>query len=226
MNEKRIFTDDELKEMGTPTLDLIKKAVDSGEKEKAKALATRLQSEIGHLHDGYMVWVSGLLSYIYKNYGIDAVEEAEKEAHGIEGRTVFKPSGKTDLRSMVEEMASGLRGHMQPIVIKEDDEKFTLTMKPCGSGERLIQMGLYEPEIGLAKIRERHPATWGMKDFPIYCMHCPIMEMLAIEATGKMGAAHIVSEPKEFGECHFAIYKNSDDIPEEYYTRIGKKKPK
>ena len=225
MSEKRIFTDDELKEMGTPTLDLIKKAVDSGEKERAKELAERLQSEIGHLHDGYMVWVSGLLSYIYRNYGVDAVEEAEKEAHGIEGRTVFKPSGKTDLKSLVEEMASGLRGHMQPVVIEEDDEKFTLTMKPCGSGERLIQMGLYEPEYGLAKIKERHPATWGMKDFPIYCVHCPVMEMLAIEATGKMGAAHIVSEPKEFGECHFAIYKNPDDIPEEYYTRIGRTKP-
>jgi hypothetical protein len=226
MSNNRIFTDEELKVMGTPTLDLIKKAIDAGEKEKAKALAERLQSEIGHLHDGYMVWVSGLLSYIYRNYGVDAVEEAEREAHGIEGRSVFKPSGKTDLRSRVEELASGLRGHMQPVVIKEDDEKITFTMKPCGSGERLIKMGLYEPEFGLAKIKERHPATWGMKDFPIYCCHCPIMEMLTIEATGKMGAAHIVSEPMEFGECHFALYKDPKDIPEEYYKRIGKTKPK
>jgi hypothetical protein len=178
MSDKRIFTDEELKEMGTPTLDLIKRAVDAGEKEKAKRLAERLQSEIGHLHDGYMVWVSGLLSYIYRNYGVDAVEKAEREAHGIEGRSVFKPSGKTDLRSRVEEMASGLRGHMQPVVIKEDDEKITLTMKPCGSGERLIKMGLYEPEFGLAKIKERHPATWGMKDFPIYCCHCRLWRCL------------------------------------------------
>jgi hypothetical protein len=65
-----------------------------------------------------------------------------------------------------------------------------------------------------------------LKYFPIYCCHCPIMEMLAIEATGKMGAAHIVSEPKEFGECHFAIYKDPKDIPDEYYKRIGKTKPK
>jgi hypothetical protein len=48
------------------------------------------------------------------------------------------------------------------------------------------------------------------------------MEMLTIEATGKMGAAHIVSEPMEFGECHFAIYKDANDIPEEYYKRIAK----
>jgi len=225
MSDKRVFTEEELKEMGTPSLDLVMEAIDSGNKERAKELANRMKKEFNHLHDGYMVWVTGLLSYIYRNYGVDAVEEAEKEAHGIEGRTVFKPSGKTDFRSRVEEMAGGLRGHMQPVVIKEDDEKITLTMKPCGSGERLIQMGGYEPEFGLGKIKDPHPVTWGMKDFPLYCVHCPVMEMLSIENSGDMGVAHLVSEPKVFGECHFAVYKNPKDIPEEYYSRIGRKKP-
>lgn len=225
MNENNIFTNDELKEMGTPTLDLVIKAIDGGDTDKAKELVNRMQKEFNHLHDGYMVWVTGLLSYIYKHYGIDAVEEAEKEAHTIEGRTVFKPSGKTDLRSRVEEMAGNLRGHFQPIVIEEDNEKITLTMKPCGSGERLIQMGGYEPEFGLAKVKEPHPVTWGMKDFPIYCVHCPIMEMLDYESSGELGMVHLVSDPMVLGECHFAIYKDPRDIPEEYYSRIGKKKP-
>ena len=225
MNNNRVFTYEELKEMGIPTLDLVKEAIEKGDKEKAKELADRMKNEFNHLHDGYMVWVTGLLSYIYRNYGVEAVEEAEKEAHGIEGRTVFKPSGKTDFRSKVEGMAGALRGHMQPVVIKEDDEKITLTMKPCGSGERLIQMGGYEPEFGLEKIKERHPITWGMKDFPLYCVHCPVMEMLSIENTGDIGVVHLVSEPKVLGECHFALYKNPDDVPEEYYSRIDRKKP-
>lgn len=225
MSDVRIFTDEELKEMGRPTLDLVIEAIDAGDKEKARELAKRMKKEFNHLHDGYMVWVTGLLSYIYRNYGVEAVEEAEKEAHGIEGRTVFKSSGKTDFRSRVEEMAGALRGHMQPVVIEEDEEKIILTMKPCGSGERLIQMGGYEPEFGLEKIKERHPITWGMKDFPLYCVHCPIMEMLSIENTGDIGVVHLVSEPKVMGECHFALYKNPGDVPEEYYTRIGQKKP-
>ncbi|MFC1495235.1 hypothetical protein ACFL6W_08145, partial [Thermodesulfobacteriota bacterium] len=98
-------------------------------------------------------------------------------------------------------------------------------MKPCGSGERLIQMGGYEPEFGLLKVKDPHPATWGMKDFPLYCVHCPVMEMLSIENSGDIGVVHLVSEPKKMGECHFALYKNPDDIPEEYYKRIGRKKP-
>ena len=39
MNVKRVFTDEELDEMGTRTLDLVMEAIDAGEKDKAKELA-------------------------------------------------------------------------------------------------------------------------------------------------------------------------------------------
>ncbi len=225
MSDNRVFTDEELKEMGTRTLDRILEAIDKNDKEKAKELANRMYKEFNHLHDGYMIWITGLLSYIYRNHGIDAVEEAEREAHTIEAKTVFKPSGKTDFRSRVEEMARGLRGHLQPITIEEDDEKVTLTMKPCGAGQRIIQMGGYDPEVGLARVKEPHRITWGMKDFPIYCVHSPVMEMLSIENTGNFGPVHFVSDSMNMRSCHFALYKDSADIPEELYDRIGKNKP-
>ena len=225
MSDNRVFTDEELKEMGTRTLDQVLEAIDLNDKEKAKELASRMYQEFNYLHDGYMIWVTGLLSYIYRTQGIEALEEAEREAHTIEARTVFKPSGKTDFRSRVEEMAKGLRGHLQPIDIKEDEEKVTLTMKPCGSGERIIQKGGYDPEVGLARVEGPHRITWGMKDFPIYCVHCPIMETLAIEGTGDFGPVHLVYEPMKLGSCHFAFYKDPADIPEEFYERLGKKKP-
>ena len=225
MNEKRIFTDEELKEMGARTLDLVMEAIDTGDKEKAKKLAARMYREFNYLHDGYMFWVTGLQSYIYRNYGLDAVEAAEREAHTIEARVVFKPPEKTDFRSRVEHFVNGLRGHLQPIKIVEDDEKVSVTMQPCGSGERIIQKGGYEPEAGLATVKEPHCITWGMKDFPIYCVHCPVMEMLDIENTGNFGFVHFVKQPIHNESCQFVFYKNPADIPEELYTRIGKKKP-
>jgi hypothetical protein len=223
MKSNRIFTGSELKEMGTRTLDLALEAIDAGEKEKAKELVKRMYREFNHLHDGYMFWVTGLLTFIYKKYGIEVVEEAEREAHTIEAMVVFKPPEKTDIRSRVEHLASGLRGHLQPITIREDDEKISLTMKPCGSGERIILKGGYE--VGLARVTEPHPATWGMRDFPIYCVHCPVMEMLEIESTGKIGAVHFVSESLGDGNCQFVFYKDPAAVPEEFYNRIGKKKP-
>lgn len=221
--EKRIFTDQELKEMGTRTLDLVFEAIDSGNKEQAKNLALRMYQEFNYLHDGYMFWVTGLQTYIYQNFGIDALEAAERMAHAIEAKVVFKPLENPDIRAQVEHLASGLRGHLQPISIKEDDEKITLTMQPCGSGERIILKGGYE--AGLARIQTPHPITWGMKDFPIYCVHCPVMELLQIENAGDFGATHIVAQPIYQGSCQFAFYKNPKNIPEEFYTRIGKKSP-
>lgn len=225
MNNQRIFTDQELKDMGTRTLDLVFQAIEAGDKDEAKELATRMYREFNYLHDGYMFWVTGLLTHIYKKYGIEAVEEAERFTHTAEAKAVFKPPEKTDLRSRVEHLASGLRGHLQPITIVEDDEKISLTMQPCGSGERIIQKDGYTPEIGLARIQDPHRITWGMKDFPIYCVHCPIFEMLEIERAGDFGATHIVAEPIHHGSCQFVFYKNPADIPEEFYTRIGKKRP-
>lgn len=211
--------------MGAHTLDLVLEAIDINDEEKAKELANRMYGEFNHLHDGYMIWVTGLLSYIYRRYGIDTVEEAEREAHTIEAKTVFKPSEKTDFRSRVEDVSKGLRGHLQPITIEEDDKKVTLTMKPCGSGERIIQKGGYDPEVGLAGVTEPHRITWGMKDFPIYCVHCPVMETPAIEQTGDFGPVHFVFGPMNLGSCHFVFYKDPADIPEELYSRLGKKNP-
>jgi hypothetical protein len=223
MNDKRLFTDQELKAMERRTLDIVKETIDNGDREKAKELAQRMYEEFNFLHDGYMFWVTGLLTYIYEHYGIDEVEKAERFAHDIEGKTVFKQPENMDLRARVEFAAKALRGHLQPLEIKEDDEKITITMKPCGSGERIVEKAGYE--AGLAKVKERHPVTWGMEDFPIYCVHCPVMEMLTVERAGNLDTVRLVSEPMRHGFCHFAFYKDPRKIPEEFYTRIGKKKP-
>jgi hypothetical protein len=226
MAKKRIFTDAELKELSVKTLDVLLETIDAGDKKKAKELAERMYKEFNHLHDGYFTWVSGLQTFIYKNYGIEALEKAEREAHTIEANLVWKSSGPSDFKSRVAAMAGGMRGHLQPISVVEDDEKITITMKPCGSGERIIRMGGYEPEIGLAKVQEAHPITYQQEDFPIYCVHCPIMEMLDIEKTGDFASVHIISDPVGQEHCQFAFYKDAADIPEEAYTRIGKKKPR
>ena len=223
MSGNRLFSDEELQEMGRRTLDVALEAIKKGDKEKAEELVKRMYEEFNHLHDGAMFWVTGLQTYIYHNYGIDAVEKAEREAHTIEGKTVFKPPEETDMRSRILFMAKSLRGHLQPLTIEEDDEKIVITMKPCGSGERIIEKGGYE--AGLAIVKDPHCITWGMKDFPIYCVHCPVMEMLDIENTGDFQLVHLVSDPMRHGFCHFAFYKDPAKIPAECYERLGKQKP-
>lgn len=228
MKKNRVFTDKELKEMGTRTLDLILEAIDADDKDRAKELCHRMYREYQGMHDAYMFWVSGLLTHIYHRYGIDALLEAELEAHGIEFRALSKISEKADFRARVEKLVSDLRGHLQPITIEEDDEKVCLSMKPCGSGQRLMvksAYNAYEPPINLATVEEPHVITYGMKHFPIYCVHCPVLEMLAIEQLGYPSTIVFPSERVATEPCHFCIYKDPDAIPEKVYTRLGKKKP-
>ena len=76
MSNNRVFTDAELEEMGKRTVDLICEAVDAGDKEKAKKLAHRMYREFQSMHDLYRDWSTGLLSYIYDNYGDETLYEA------------------------------------------------------------------------------------------------------------------------------------------------------
>ena len=77
----------------------------------------------------------------------------------------------------------------------------------------------------LASAREAHDWTWGKKGVCLYCAHCSLVnEILPIEHYGKPG--RVTEYPENPGDpCVWYIYKNPDDIPEEFYTRIGKTKP-
>jgi hypothetical protein len=227
MATKRIFTEQELEEMSGLTREKALAAIESGDKEKAKQLVVRAYEEFNRHHEGYMIWITGLLTYIYNNCGIEGLEKAERFAHGIEDHLVLvRRPPANDLRSRIEHLAKGLRGHLQQLTIDEDDEKIVLSMHPCGSGEKIIKMGAYE--AGLAKIKEPRPITWGMKDFPIYCVHCPLGELSSFERGGDFEdffSFRFVSDPIGKENCQFVIYKNRADIPESIYKRISKKKP-
>jgi hypothetical protein len=225
MEKKRLFTDQELREMEPRTLDSIIEAIDAGAKEKAKALAERQYQESLTIHDSYVNVFAGALSFIYRTYGGEALEQGLRE--------IFKPlaalseasSGKGDLRTKVQTLVHVLRGHFRPLKIEEDDEKITIKMQPCGSGQMLVESGAYGPPRNYAMVNEPQPITFGMTDFPVYCTHDPMLEILAMELSGRPGVVCYPPEKMGTAPCRFCIYKDPDAIPEEIYTRVGKKKP-
>lgn len=223
----RIFTDEELAEMNKSTYDKLLDAIREGRKDDAEELLELLYAQFTKLHDGYGVWVAGLQTYIYDHMGIDALEEAEIFAHKAEDRALsFMPSGST-YRDFVQGFVKDLQGHVhQNMSVSEDDEKIVISVDPCGSGGRMIERGFYEPEIGLATIEEPHRITGMAKDFPIYCVHCPVMGAMRARDGGKpLSIVHPKFEPQT-GHCEYHLYKNLDDVPEFYYEKLGLEKPK
>lgn len=220
----RIWTDEQLAEMAKRTIDKAFDAVDAGDPQKAKELIQLMYDQFTHLHDGYMVWVTGLLTWIYDRHGTEGVIDAEREAHGKEAKLVFFPPKQTDFKFIVEMLSAELQGHVyQPMTLEEDDEKVTMTVAPCGSGGRLIKMGGYSPEVGLKCIEEPADITFNTPDFPLYCVHCPLFCINNIDRTGSLQS--VSNPPGDGTSCVRYFYKDIRDIPEEYYKRLGREKP-
>lgn len=224
--KEMIFTQRELEKLGHQTLDLLIEAIDRQDTEEAKRLSRRMYREFESMHDNYCYWIASLLSFVLRRFGVEAVFEALRESCS----EMFEPLAKVyegqSPKRWAELFAAGLRGHLQPLKIEEDEEKFTFIMKPCGSGGRLILQGHYEPNGRLSTIKEPHPImTYSRKDFPIYCAHCPFQEIVFIE---QLGFPLFITLPSDkIGEepCRMIIYKDPSRIPDFYYERIGKKKP-
>ena len=220
----RVFTDQELEEMGKRTVDLLTEAIEAGDKERAKTLAKQMLSEFSIMHDLYIDWTAGFMDYIYANYGEDALYQALRKVFSVLPGPLVDAK-KVDFRRRVQGVAFWLRGHLQPLKVAEDDEKVSMTMEPCGSGQRLVQKGAYGPPRNLTRIQKPHAMTWGRSDFPVYCTHCPVLEILAIEQLGYPASVAFPAEKVAEESCKYCIYKNVEDIPEGVYTRVGKQKP-
>ncbi|MDO8568542.1 MAG: hypothetical protein Q7R57_07495 [Dehalococcoidales bacterium] len=111
------------------------------------------------------------------------------------------------------------RGHQSTVSITEDKEKYIVTLNPCGSGGRLRLNNKVET------VKKAYPWTWGKAGVPVYCTHCSVSwEICATEIRGyPIKVAHVGATPND--PCIHYFYKKPESIPEEYFTRIGKKKP-
>ncbi|MDP2953167.1 MAG: hypothetical protein Q8O76_07620 [Chloroflexota bacterium] len=227
MGSTRLFTDQELKEMGTLTLDSINEALDKGDGERARRLAKRMYKEFEAMHDLYCAWVTGLLSFIGRRYGDQVLEESLRESCESWIRPLMDIYAKADPRRRLQMLASGLKGHLQPMTIEEDDEKFTIMMQPCGSGGRLVLGGSYGPPRNFLRIKKPQLITYGQADFPAYCAHCPFQEILPEEWTGAPFIVTFPAPSDKIGKepCRMYLYKDPKAIPPEIYRRVGNKKP-
>ena len=123
--------------------DRLFEAVEAGDTDAAKKIAQRMYNEFLSMHDGYRNWITALLSEIGRRLGDEALEEIMVEtvrAWWIPSLEALSKAGG-NRTAMVKMFAAGLRGHLQPMDVEEDDEKVVLKMKPCGSGGRLVLEG-------------------------------------------------------------------------------------
>jgi hypothetical protein len=233
MAEQRTYTTEELAERSKDFHQLIKEALDQGDIEKARYWATRNEETKEYVHDMYLAWVPRLLSLVHERLGeeqfVSILRESVKSF--IEPIVPIRERLREEggWRAWMDFMVDVWRQHCGRFTLEEDDEKFTMTQRPCGSGGQMINRKIYDGIFGERRYRERGYHTFGKEGLPLYCGHCVWGHMvLPMKSTGEPLWVHDHENPfpKKPGDpCIHYFYKEPETIPDEYYEMVGMKKP-
>jgi hypothetical protein len=139
-----------------------------------------------------------------------------------------------------------MRGHLVgpertgDMELIETEDRFILRFDPCGSGGRTIRgdniedtPARMEPPYDWKVTEEEHPWNHYTKGVCLYCTHCIIlMEEMPMDQFGypvRVIDPPVYPDPNQGAEgpqkCQWQMFKDPTKVPEEYYERVGRKKP-
>ena len=231
------YSEDELKELSTPVIKRIAKAIRRGEDRKALSLCDDLKEERILLHDFFADACTALFTWVGRNLGEERLYDmftfifehsARRQIFDLLNMEI-NPGLEAALLvriGWVAHSCSGAGEHGGAFRLEEDDEKFTFIMDPCGSGGRLWRKGRYEPPYDFAVTSKAYPWTFNREGLPYYCVHCPFLnELLPMQYLGF--PTWPVDPPTEaMDECRWYVYKDKWAVPQSYYDRYGQQKKK
>jgi hypothetical protein len=211
--------------MTVPAWEQAKAALRAGDPERAIELIDVAVRRWRSLQDYSISWITSLLSFVGRELGEEAVEEALR-AFGEEFVRARRAEGWDGLpaEARATAIARSMVANFGTCEVSEDDEKITLSFR-CGTGGRLIDEGRYEGEDGFLVLEERDGRTFMGDELPVYCAHCSVNnEMQAVEWGG--APTTVEYPPRRAGEpCVHHVYKDPSSMPDEVYLRIGKRPP-
>jgi len=234
----RAVRQDDWDELGTATPTLIEQAVDAGRTDEAKALARYTVPEGKALHDLFCDWLWDLFTRIARRHGEDELYQTLRETQGgwMMKRT-WRAFLKMSVSERVQLTAEMMRAHrcgpsqQGDIEVIDEGERYAVRMDPCGSGGRMRRGDPVDgtpsrlgPPYDFGVTEQAHDWSWGQAGVPYYCVHCAMNELLPMEWGGH--PLWVTGyDPDHSRPCHWYFYKRAEDIPEEFYTRLGRQKP-
>jgi hypothetical protein len=187
------------------------------------------------IHDIVADWSWALLTVFVHKWGEDSLTEVlrvtEEPWVTVRYANLKEMTQEESLRLTVEGMRGHFTGQDRAGVIQIDDEsdRWVMSFDACGSGGRMrrgdatVGSGSrLEAPYNFVNIEGAYDWTWQEKGVCAYCAHCAVVnQILPIEGIGH--PMRMVEYPENANDpCRWIIYKNSDNYPQEAYTRVGK----
>jgi hypothetical protein len=211
--------------MITPLWEQAKHAIDVGDPAEAVRLVDAAAARWRGLQDYSINWITSLLSFIGRELGEDAVEDALRR-FGDEFVRDRRDSVDWDAlpaETRARAIAGAMVANFGACEVDEDDEKITLSFR-CGTGGKLIDEGRYGAD-GHLVLREVAGRTFQRDELPVYCAHCSINNEIQPVERGRAPTT-VEHPPRAPGEpCVHHVYRDPSNLPDEVYLRIGKAPP-
>ena len=213
----RVLRRDSQEELGIPTWKFIRDAIREGDADRALTLLDYECCVSQATHDSIVTFVDDVLTRLALVDEDTLYEILRKRYYPRVSHYLCCTTGVKELLEISTEMH---RGHGGNLVVREEPDRYVVTLDPCGSGGRLRRAR------DVITTKRTYPWAWSKVGVPVYCTHCCVFwEVLPTEIRGHPARINLLGE-KPQDPCVHLFYKQPELIPEEYFTRIGKTKPK
>ena len=207
------------------TWDSLRDAIQRGETNEALELLDRGLKRMTTQQDSLVSFVAMALTHLAR-FGEEELLKLFKTRYDRKVRDFVKT--ELNAKESVEMFAEYMSHPYSKISIKEEPDRYVLSLDPCRTGGRLRRsMGDGAAKLGSASIgtiEHSYPWTWGKKGVCVYCAHSSLLfEIIPVELRGyPLAVIEYPDKPED--PCVWFFYKNPELIPEKYFTRIGKTK--
>ncbi len=200
--------------------------IDTGDKAGARKFFAEVEKACRDLHDFYREWVTASLSHVYREYGVEELNQCLRYSSEKGWMPWMMEDVSHDVKTRLHDWTRLLAvGNFATIKIEEDDEKFILIQDPCGSCGRQHNAGRYDAPWNLAVIKEKHPITFTNGDVTAYRTHIAVMHtIMPIERIGAPWPVIQCTHTKG-GMCRILLYKDPRRAAPEHYAMVGMKQP-
>lgn len=179
--------------LGTLFLDQAMAAAEKGDLTKMREQVELHRKAQRSLAPTRTYWINETLAIIAEKRGEEEVFNTWREWMSIRAEQ-FAALGAQGQLERLTASHNSLGSIIKSLEEKED--RYVLTLDPCGSGGMMRRRGMLQSGRGVTM--RGYPWSWGKTGVPYYCVHCAIAgEIVPKEITGKIWWLHeYADDPK------------------------------
>ena len=242
--ESRVFTDEELARLGVPLSLQVEAAAAAGDRVRLLEVAAGMDVELVGAKDPLGIVIAGLLSWIARHLGEEAVERALEDTAEVVMTPFVDAVRGLRVEDSIPLWAMVWRSHGSTFWIEEHEETIVFRGRPLGACHRMWShayqpevvrisesrvryptFGCYDPPASFHLMREPRGITHGKAGYPVYSCHCHMLhEIFAIDRLGHPLWVELHPLDDRDGETVHVHYKDPAAWPARYYEQVGRTK--